>query len=238
MKFSRELIKLIFLLLVVVVLYGFTQHRNKNRKLTSIEVEFVDESNPLITLNAVNKLLIQNANDVTDVAKETLDLKEAETRLINHVMVIDAQVFTTIKGVLGAKIKQRNPIGRVVASSRYYIDEEGEKMPLSSVYSVRVPLITGVSKTNFTELTPLLKKIRQDQFMKKSVVGLHLKEDGRLILEMRTHNFKIVFGHLDMIDRKVKNFKAFYQKAKKDAMLERYQTINLEFGNQVVATKK
>ena len=39
------------------------------------------------------------------------------------------------------------------------------------------------------------------------------------------------------LDKKMNNFKAFYQKAKKDKLLQTYKTVNLHFDRQVVCTK-
>jgi cell division protein FtsQ len=238
MKGKWIYIKLLLLLVLAGVLYGFTQQRNSNRNLSKIKIEFTDENSPFITLEAVNKLLIQNSDSVTSISKETLVLKEMESRLLENAMVREAQVFVTVDGVLGAKIGQRNPIARVTANPNYYVDEDGKKMPLSAVYSARVPLITGSSKTNFTELAPLLLKIREDDFINKSVVGIEKRVNGKIVFEMRKQDFNVVLGLPENIDKKFENFKAFYQKAKKDKMLVAYKLVNLEFGNQVVATKK
>jgi len=238
MKVNFGFIKLALVLVIVGLLFGFTNQRNDVRKLKSIEVEFTDENSPFITLSAVNKLLIQNGDSVTSIAKETLVLKEMESRLLEHPMVRDAQVFVTVDGELRAKIEQRKPIGRVSGSPNYYVDEDGNKMPLSKVYAARVPLITGTSKNNFTELTPLLLKLREDEFMSQSVVGMHENRDGTVELKMRKMDFKIRFGKLKDIDKKFQNYKAFYKKAKKDKTLTAYNLVNLQFGNQVVAIKK
>ncbi len=226
------------MLVLVGLLYGFTHTKNKGRKLTGMEVHFTDENSPFITLSSVNKLLIQNDDSITSIAKETLDLKEMESRLLQNPMVRDAQVFVTADGKLGANIEQRNPIARVVDNPSYYVDEEGKKMPLSKVYAARVPIITGSSETHFTELTPLLLKIRDDEFMNKIVVGVHLSRNGSIDLEMRKMDFNVRLGKIKEIGRKFQNFKAFYQKAKRDNKLTSYRLVDLQFGSQVVATKK
>ncbi|MBT8255146.1 MAG: hypothetical protein KJO23_01270 [Bacteroidia bacterium] len=238
MKGNWWTIKIVLALGAMGLLYGFTLERNSKRKLSDLKVEFTDENSPFITLSTVNKLLIQNNDSLTSIAKETLVLKEMESRLLQNSMVRKAQVFVTVDGTLGAEIEQRNPIGRVSASPNYYVDEDGKKMPLSAVYAARVPLISGSSKNNFTELTPLLLKIRDDEFMRLGVVGLHLYSDGRVDLKMRKQEHKVIFGKLEHIERKFQNYKAFYHKAKKDKSLQEYRLVNLEFGNQVVATKK
>jgi len=238
MKGKFEFFKLLIVLVMAGLLYGFSSQRNEDRKLTGVQVEFTDENSPFITVSTVNKLLIQNSETLTSITKETLVLKEMETRLLQNPMVRDAQVFVTVDGTLGAKIKQRNPIARVAGSPNYYLDEDGKTMPLSSVYSARVPLITGSSKNNFIELTMLLLKLREDEFMNQSVVGLHKYGDGTIELRMRKQDFMVFFGKVKDIDKKIQNYKAFYQKAKRDKTLTGYEMVNLQFGNQVVATKK
>ncbi len=238
MKRSWEYIKFVLLFGLVVFLFSFTKQRNSSRNLEKTNIEFLDEGSPFITRNTVNKLLIQNYDTVTSIRKDKLVLKEVESRLLENDMIFDAQVFITLSGTLGAKIKQRKPLGRVAASPDYYIDEEGKKMPLSSVYTERVPLITGVSKSNFKELTPLLKAIEEDPFMKSSVVGLEYQRDETIIIRLRKHDFKVLFGKPKAIADKFQNFKAFYKKTKQDNMLSSYTLVNLKFGDQVVATKK
>lgn len=238
MKRSIEIIKFIILLGIMAFLFSFTKKRNDARKLTKLDVEFVDENSPFITFNTVNKLLIQNQAKVTSIGKETLVLKKMEQRLQENPMVRDAQVYVSVNGTLGAKIEQRKPIGRVSASPDYYLDADGKMMPLSGVYSARVPLITGISKNNFTEVTQLLLKINDDEFMKQSVVGLNRKMNGEIELELRKTNFKVLFGKPENIEKKFQNFKAFYKKTKQDSTLYGYNMVNLKFESQVIATKK
>lgn len=238
MKRSLEIIKFIFLLGLMAFLFSFTKQRNDARKLIKLDVEFVDENSPFITYNSVNKLLIQNHDNVTSIGKETLVLKKMEQRLRENPMVRDAQVYVSVDGTLGARIEQRKPIGRVSASPDYYLDADGMKMPLSNVYSARVPIITGISKNNFNEVTPLLLKIENDEFMRSSVVGLNRKRNGDIELELRKTNFKVLFGKPINIKKKFQNFKAFYKKTKQDSTLYGYNMVNLKFDSQVIATKK
>ncbi len=238
MKRSFEIIKFIFLLGLMAFLFSFTKKRNDTRKINKIDIEFVDENSPFISYNAVNKLLIQNHAQAASIGKETLVLKMMEQRLRENPMVRDAQVYVSVDGTLGAKIEQRRPIGRVAATPDYYLDADGKKMPLSEVYSARVPIITGTSKNNFNELTPLLLEIEKDDFMKSLIVGLNRKADGDIELELRKMDFKVNFGAPERMKDKFQNFKAFYKKTKKDSTLYGYNLVNLKFDNQVIATKK
>ncbi len=237
MKRSLKIIKYLLVVVLVVFLYSFTTERNKKRKITKIDIEFVDENRPFVTLNTVNKLLIQSQDNITSINKETLDLKEMENRLLKNPMIRDAQVYLSVDGVLGAKIEQRTPIARVAGSPDYYLDTDGMKMPLSKIYTARVPLISGNSKLNFEKVTELLLKINEDPFMKNSVVGLNVLADKKIILQLRKQDFKVHLGKVEGIEKKFQNFKAFYQKSKQDNTLKEYKLVNLEYLSQVVATK-
>src|SRR5690606_40655343 len=117
--------------------------------------------------------------------------------------------------------------GRVSASPDYYLDADGGKMPLSNVYSARVPIITGTSKNNFNEVGPLLLKIEKDELMRSSVVGLNRKMNGDIELELRKADFKVLFGKPIHIERKVQKCKAFYTKTKQDRTLDENNMANL-----------
>lgn len=237
MKFRWIYLKLTVLLVLIGFLMSFSQQRNQSRKVAELDIKFMDDNSPLITLTTVNKLLIQNNDSIMSIAKETLVLKEMESRVLHNPMVRKAQVFVTIDGTLGAQIEQRNPIARVAGSANFYLDEDGKKMPLSIVYSARVPLITGSSKQDFAELTPLINAIRNDSFMNQMVTGLHEKDNGEVVLTMRKQKFRVLYGKPEHMERKFQNFKAFFQKLNKDKKLTAYSLVDLRFGNQVVATK-
>lgn len=238
MKINWDYIKFGFLIVLVMFLFAFSSQRNAQRNLIAKEVVFLEDDNHFITLSMVNKLLIQNQETVTGIAKEILDLKEMEHRLIKNPMISNAEVFVTVDGILGAKIKQRKPIARVTASTPFYIDENGKEMPLSEVYAARVPLITGKTISDYNKLKVLLLKIREDAFMQNHVVGIHIEPNDELTFYLRVYDFKIQFGKPENIEKKFQNFKAFYQKTTKDNTLSSYGLVNLKLDSQVVGTKK
>jgi len=133
MKINFNYIKAILVLSAVIFLYGFAEKRNNARKLSHVEVQFIQFENLYVTEETVNKLLILNKITVTRVDKETLDLNKVEKVLNNHPMIENAEVFLTIDGVLKTKISQRRPIGRILGNKAYYVDRLGTKMPLSLI---------------------------------------------------------------------------------------------------------
>lgn len=226
------------LLILMAVLFAFAGKRNEQRKINEVLIEFVEEQDPYVNEVTVNKLLIQNQDRVTNVGKEILVLNTVEQKLDAHKMIEHSDVYLTVNGELRARIKQRTPIARVNAVTPFYVDVTGNTMPLSDSYSAHVPIVHNVSEREVTQVFPLLKKIREDEFLKKHVVGVSLNVEGNYELELRVYSFKLVFGKIENLDNKIKNFKAFYQKALRDKSLEKYKKVSLQFSNQVVCTIK
>lgn len=239
MRVNVNHIKILLLLGVVVFLYAFTNARNNNRRISEPDIKFLGSDNLFITHETVSKLLIQNQQDVTDKPKEIIDLNQLESALNSNQMVKRAQVFMSVDGVLSAEIEQKRPIARVSTKTSFYVDDEGSYMPLSSNYSARVPLVTGiVDKNNLDNIFEVALAIDADDFLKKHVIEIHQNADATLELKIRKHDFKVELGTLNQLEKKINNFKAFYQKALKDQTLNSYSRVNLRFDNQVICTKK
>ncbi len=238
MKTKMDYIKALSLLVLLVFLFGFAKHRHNTRKINDVIVEFKEGENLYVTEQAVNKLLKQNNVDTTSIHKETLDLNKVESLLNDHDMIENAEVYLNLTGKLKADIVQRKPIGRVVGNSSFYIDKNGLPMPLSSHYSARVPLLFGFDKENVVEIYPLVNYIVKDKFLNHHITGISRLSNGKYDLEMRKLDFVVYFGTIENIELKFNNFKAFYKKALKDDKLNDYRKVNLQFGDQVVCTKK
>ncbi|MBC9797140.1 cell division protein FtsQ/DivIB [Sinomicrobium weinanense] len=232
------IIKLFFVLIVLVFLYSFANQRHNKKTIRSVNIEFLDGDNLFVTYPMVNKLLIQNADSVTSIPKEKLVLNKLENILNSNEMIQEAQVYLTVNGQLGAKVKQREPLARVEGQDSFYIDREGKQMPLSHVHTARVPLITGkVDENALNEIYALVKYINEDRFLNRNIVGIHTTGSG-YELKLRMDDFTVALGNTDNLEQKVVNFKAFYQKALKDGSLKNYKRVDLRFDDQVVCTKK
>ena len=238
MRVNWDYIKLFCLSVAVVGLYGFADHRSKQKKVEGVTIKFVGDNNLYITEDAVNKLLIQNYGPLKNRDKEQLVLNTIEEVIQSNAMVKNAQVYLTVNGELISKIVQRKPIGRVEGISKFYLDDLGERMPLSKYHSARVPIITGeVTGKTLEDAYVILNYINNDDFLRKNVIGIHIVKEGKYQLRFRMENFVVNLGGVENLNEKFKNFMAFYAKASKDLSLADYAIVSLEFNNQVVCTK-
>ncbi|WP_400076734.1 cell division protein FtsQ/DivIB [Winogradskyella sp. R77965] len=239
MRINYNYIKIIVLLLVVGGLFAFSNHRNEVRKIAEPSIKFLGENKLFITEATVSKLLIQNQRPVTEQPKEIIDLNELEIALNSNPMIKEAEVFMSVNGELSAEIEQKRPIARVNANASYYIDDEGSFMPLSSNYAARVPLVTGNIKKNALEIVfQFAKAVDEDEFLKKHIIEIRQNDDKTIDFKIRKSDFLVHLGTLNKLEKKINNFKAFYQKGLKDKILDNYKVVNLKFDKQVICTKK
>lgn len=240
MKINWNYIKALFLLGLVVFLYGFSASRNQVQKVKEIEVEFEQGMNLFMTHEMVNKLLIQNGKTVKNQQKSVIDLHKLEANIISHPMVESASVFLTVDGLLKTSIKQRTPIARIInKNNSYYIDKQAKIMPLSINYSARVLLVSGnVTEEDNEAIHELVTKILNDEFLKKQIIGIEKVQPNEFVLLTRIGDQQIQIGEIENLDTKFKNLKSFFNKTMTDQTIDNYASINLEYNNQVVCTKK
>jgi len=236
-------IKYLTLISAVVLLFGFASHRNASKNVKEFDVVFENGENLFISYDMVNKLLIQKFNLDENQSKENINLNSLENFVQSNNMIENAELFLTIRGDLGVIIRQRTPVLRVANSTEsYYYDSQGQKMPLSSNYSARVPITSSeLNFENCNDIICLSNKIISDDFLQKQIIGIDQVEgEGANQFELKTRlgDQNIVFGDLKDADEKIKKLKVFYQKALADNTLENYSSINLKYSNQVVCAKK
>jgi len=237
--FSWNNIRLLLMFILVIFLFSFTSKRNSKRKLTKSEVIFVGENALFLKNETVNKLLIENNSNAKTIRKDRLDLNKLEQVLNAQEMIEKADVYVSIDGVLKAVVKQKTPIARVFNDEgSFYIDSEGNTMPLSANFTARVPLVSGeINKKNNKDLFKLFKIIYDDAFLRKNIIGIQIMPNGSLLMLNRNYNYQIDFGSLINVERKFQNYKAFFQKVSLDSSLYKYKKIDLRFTEQVVCTK-
>lgn len=231
-------IKGIFMLLLVVFLFAFSSVRNNARTPASINIHFNGENPLFIAASNVDNMLIQNQEYIQCVTKDVLDLKALESTISYHEMIEAAEVFLTVDGGLKIDIEQRKPLARVVSDPSFYIDRQGKPMPLSDAYTARVLLVHGkLTESNLEIIYKMIMAVENDPFLKLYTTDLMIDAQDQISMRTRDCTFEILIGDLDRLDQKITNFKAFYQKAKKDSLLKRYKRVNLKFNQQVVGIK-
>ena len=176
--------------------------------------------------------------------------------LVNSIdFVENAEVYSTLTGVLKVKASQRVPVLRIVNNfgQHYYIDRNGRLFPARSGFSTRILVANGHIGTRYSDTVKIdeidsghelfkLKKLAQhiinDDFLRAQIEQIYVNNEEEYELVPKVGRQIILFGDITSMESKFENLKIFYKKGMKRAGWQAYKTINLKYENQVVCEKK
>jgi len=232
----------VFLGLAIALMFSllvFANNRNEVRPVEQIDVKLLSSNNHFITQEMIEKIIVQSFPNNSKITNSELDLDSIENLLNKNEMIAHSEVFVDINGKLHAEVTQKTAVARVInGTETYYIDANGNRMPLSKNFSAHVPIVFGqIKAANKESFASLLNTIFNDEFLKTTITGIQINPDQSLIFTVRDYNYMVEFGHLKEIDRKLDNYKAFVHYSKNDTIIGYYKNVNLRFTEQVVCTK-
>ncbi|PKP20417.1 MAG: hypothetical protein CVU05_09165 [Bacteroidetes bacterium HGW-Bacteroidetes-21] len=244
----------------LAVTMGFVKGNRDNVTCTSILVNISSE-NQFIDETEVKTILEKDGLFIPGILYDSLHLNEIENTLLKHNQVKSVETFVTLDGRLIISITQRKPILRIFneAGNSYYIDEDGRLMFTSPSYTPRVLVANGnimesykpyyscipesndfsdIKKMQLYELYLLAEKIEKDSFMYALTDQIHVTQRGEIEIIPKISDWNIILGDISDLDNKFANLRTFLNYIPYPDGWEKYNTIKLQFKNQIVCTKK
>ncbi len=216
-------------------------------------VHFIDD-------NAVREQVLAASDAVIGAPIGEVDLVAIEEGLRHIGCVAKANVYHTMDGTLHVKVKQREPIVRVINAdgSSFYIDREGWTMPTNANYTARVLVVTGQlnepgaedgvysvlandSLRNFfrsDDIHRIATFIGKDPFWSALIDQVVVNADGEYELIPRVGAQRVLIGDGTALDQRFEKLRIFYDKGIPKADWRRYARIDLRFDDQIVCTKR
>ena len=240
MKKAFEILKWLMLVVVIVLLMAFSFKQQEKVKCQHFDVLLAASEHHFVNNEMIHELLKNKNLHPLERTSAEIAIKEIEQSISNHAAVKNANVYSDILGKICVDITQRNPIARVVEENdSYYIDEDGQRMPLSNHYTARTLVISGnVAVVNSEALFHIAEYIYKDPFWNAQIMQVHIEDNEDLTLIPRVGYHQIVFGEVESFEEKFSNLKLFYEKGISYKGWNNYSSINLKFKNQIVCTKK
>ena len=241
-----------------VILSGFVSNFYQDIRLKKVQINFIEDNlHEFITKSDVNSMLslMRIVENVT--LKHEINFSHIETKLLNHSAINSAEVYFSNNGNLAVNIKKRTPIARFVSpvyEKNFYMDDNGFLMPLSSTYVSRVPIFSGKiniperldlnvldslhKSSDFQKIYKMSKLINNDSFLKSQIVQIYINNNGYFEFIPRIGNQRILFGSIENMEKKFKKIKLFYKNGPQPKDLNKYDTLNLLYENQIICSKR
>ncbi len=233
--------------LILISLISFRALRLSERKVSGIDIEIMNNHDfYLIDQFEIQALLDNEQSVVLGTNFDQVDIKLLERQVEENPFVAEIDIFMSVTGVLGAKVSQAQPIGRLMSSRGpdQYIDVTGKLLPMNTDYTARVPLISFAEypqwESNLGEndlgkqLMEFLIFINKDELWKAQIAQLVVSEENELTLWPQMTKQLILFGPADEIEEKFKKLKLFYKEVLPKKGWNTYSSINLKYKNQIV----
>ena len=193
-----------------------------------------------VTSSQMRNVLLNKYHDILGNKMEAVDCEEIEKFIKKHEAVKECEAYCTVGGRLNVELEQRKPLCRIFSGyTSYYIDEEGEKMPLFDSYTAHVLVVSGhMDKLDsITEVLDLARYIKTNKFWNAQIEQIYIEKSGELSLSPRVGDQIIYLGSLKDYPRKMENLYALYSKGLHAREWNNYKEISLKFEGQIICTK-
>ena len=242
--FKKILLVFVAVLLSAYLLFAFLYLDNNEKELicTELRVDIVDtlERHYLTDKDIINTItkagLSPVGKDISAISTAAIGNKLEENRLIRR-----AECYKTVDGTVRIKVYQREPVLRVFSTKEsYYVDSEGEKMPVPGNFAAYVPIASGFIEDEYaiTQLYEFALFLKQDKFWNSQIKQIYVAPNGDVELTPSVGNHQIVLGKIEDYKENLEKLRLFYEKGLSKVGWNKYSVINLKFKNQVVCTKK
>jgi cell division protein FtsQ len=252
MKMFRKIVNISLWSITIVLVFislGFSIKQSSQLKCADVKVEITDSiQEKFVRSSDICQWVQRNHKGIFGQPINSVNLRKIEDGLRKIHSIEDVAVYTNVYdngvksfGALVVKIKQREPLFRFVGSGRaFYMDKLGKIIEWSPRYTPRVLIVGGVVSPEFArnKLLPLINYINSDTFLSSQIDQIYVNSIGELSMVPRVGEQIILFGEPEDFQIKFRNLKALYSDGFKDGGWSIYKSINLEFRNQIVCTKK
>lgn len=242
----------VFILVIVLALLAAIS-RKKNSFAGGVEVEVVPlaSGDKLISERDVKQaLLISFGNTLEGTELGQLEVERMERVLEDDPFVFDAEAYIDQRNVLHVKIRQREPVLRILDNNggNYYLDKDGVKMPPSKNFAAHVLVATGnispytpefqkKKKNTLKDLFALTQTLQSDAFFASFIQQIHVNNAGEYTLVPLVGDQNIVLGSARKMEDKLNRLKIFYKEGMPYVGWREYESISLKFNGQVVCRK-
>jgi cell division protein FtsQ len=238
----KSITQWIFVLIYFPIVFAFVSKGKSEVVCAGIHVEVQDSiSAQFVTSEQIKDVLQKKYPKLLGFPLENVNCEEIELFLKKHQAIKQCEAYYTIGGRLNVFIGQRKPLLRVFSGyTSYYIDEEGEKMPLFDQFAAHTMVLSGhVNQLDsLDEVIEFAKFIKADEFWNAQIEQIYVEQNGEYSLAPRVGDQIIYMGSLDNYSIKMRNLYVLYTKGLHTREWNNYKAINLKYEGQIICTKK
>jgi cell division protein FtsQ len=248
------------LIIALAVVLGFIVRRHGSSKCSGVQILMHYPADDfLVTKQDIQQYIDKMGDSLKGEPLSYIDIEQLEKMILANPYVSHADVYMTLDGIVTIDVAQRKAIVRVqnYYNECFYISDDGCIMPINPGKPAYVPIASGqireirnydlklnidtlrdttTVKTTLYRIYKLAEYIACDTFLNAQIAQIYIDKNNEFELFPLVGRQVILFGDADNMAEKFGNLLVFYKQGLAMQGWEKYDTINLKFHNQVVAT--
>lgn len=243
--FKKILLSIVMLLITTYLVMAITAFNRKPASQVCRDIELVIKDSTyagFITKKEIASLLEKKGIAPIGKEMERVHTKTLERELAKHPLIDRVECYKTPSGKLCIEVSQRIPILRIMAANgdNYYLDNKGTVMPPDAKCVAHLAIVTGNVEKSFAmrDLYKFGVFLQRHSFWNAQIEQIHILPGRNVELVPRVGDHLIYLGKLDGFEKKLQRLKRFYEKGLNQVGWNKYSRISVEFGNQIICTKK
>ena len=244
----KRIIKSTLLIGFTAVSIGFVEKKRGEKECEIIEVNIDgEEENYFLTESEIIDMAsARNQDSIYGGKLIHINQRAIEKRLKNNKFVRSVEVVEDHRGNLSIYVKQNRPIARVFKNGNsFYVDKKGGVLPLSNVYTARVPIV--FCKNNFFSesqdslvlenekaFIEMLKLVDSDKFLKAQIAEITLKRNDEIVLHTQISGQPVEFGRCEQLVDKFDSFRLVYENILPRKGWGTYKEISIKYKDQII----
>lgn len=255
---SKNIIKRILIALVSVTMIGgfvflfIAASKDRNKTIcNSINIHVQNKEAVLFVNKEEIKNYIIHNKALNPLGKQlsNLNIRELTEAVGKFPWVKSTEVYVGNDNILQVNITECEPVARVFRDNgnNFYLGDDGKELPVNGNFAIRMPVFTGfpsgtLSNTQdsalLAQMVNISTYISKDPFWNAQIAQINIIAGNQFELIPIVGNALIELGNGDRIEEKLNKLLIFYQKGLNNVGWGYYDTLDLRYQNQVIATRK
>lgn len=242
MKTTFKILLILGVAIVLIISFFGNDDKAEEMRCSGVELEVEDS----LSIGLINKQDVENIIKDKKIAfkdKRVVDINLPEVeKTLSMSPYIDTVVSSlTASGKVILKVVPKIPALHIMADNgeEYYIDRRGNDMPVGKITGNLV-IATGKIGKKFAKesLAPLACCIQDSTFWRAQIQQIEVISPTDVRMYTRIADHTILLGEPTNIPDKLWKLRVFYEKGLKETGWNKYKTINVEYENIVIGSRK
>ena len=208
-----------------------------NRALVDYQIEIENsEKQMFLKKSDVVKILETFSSNYDSISFKEINITLLEELLRDQPQILQAEVFSTWKGLLKINVTQKKAKARMIHNKGMaYVDEMGDLFPLSEHDSDKLTVISGFfDSEKRIQVLNFIEKASKHPSFPNGISSVHRENNGTYIVYPAWHEHSITWGLDDFFEIKAHKAQAVYAYLLETNNLDKLSHLDLRYSGQAV----